>query len=88
MITMLQAITADSFHCTREHDCTRTIGPRGGVKESITTVRRNGVTKTWKTRPKEFKIPVKFGLYAYGYIDHDNLAMWHVASECPLLEEG
>ena len=30
--------------------------------------RRNGKTKLWKTRPDQFKIPVKHGLYQYGYI--------------------
>jgi len=24
--------------------------------------RRNGATKTWKTRPSEFHVPIKFGL--------------------------
>src|SRR3990167_6766732 len=33
--------------------------------------RRNGATKTWKTRPDEFRIPIKHGLYDYGYIDQD-----------------
>jgi hypothetical protein len=33
---------------------------------------RNGKNKTWKTRPTEFKIPVKRGLKEYGYIDQDN----------------
>jgi len=33
--------------------------------------RRNGKTKTWKTR-SDFRIPVKHGLYDYGYIDQDN----------------
>lgn len=31
--------------------------------------RRNGKTKTWKTRPEDFQIPIKHGLYDYGYID-------------------
>lgn len=31
-------------------------------------VRRNGQTQTWKTRPSEFRIPVKAGLKAYGEI--------------------
>jgi hypothetical protein len=35
-------------------------------------VRRNGQTKIWKTRPGEFRIPVKAGLRAYGSIEHDN----------------
>ena len=34
--------------------------------------RRNGATKTWKTRPGEFRIPVKAGLRICGYVQHDN----------------
>ncbi len=30
--------------------------------------RRNGKTKTWKTPPDVFRVPVKYGLYDYGYI--------------------
>lgn len=33
-------------------------------------VRRNGRTRTWKTRPGEFRIPIKFGLRGYGEITH------------------
>lgn len=40
--------------------------------------RRNGATKTWKTRPGEFRIPIKAGFKACGYIEHNNLA--HFAS--------
>lgn len=36
-------------------------------------LRRNGMTKTWKTRPQEFRIPVKCGLRTCGVIDHNNL---------------
>lgn len=32
----------------------------------------NGAVKLWKTRPNEFKLPVKHGLYAYGYVTHEN----------------
>jgi hypothetical protein len=47
---------------------------KGAVKGStrVVSVRRNGATKVWKTRPTEFKIPCKDGLYAYLYITHDN----------------
>ena len=31
-------------------------------------LRRNGATKRWVTRPAEFRIPVKAGLRACGYI--------------------
>jgi len=41
--------------------------------------RRNGKTKTWKTRPGQFSIPIKHGLYDYGYITQDNAADWHAA---------
>jgi hypothetical protein len=31
-------------------------------------VRRNGKTQLWKTRPQDFRIPIKAGLRAYGEI--------------------
>lgn len=34
-------------------------------------VRRNGKTKMWKTRPGEFKIPVKVGFRSHAYITQD-----------------
>ena len=43
-------------------------------------VRRNGQTKTWKTRPTEFRIPVKMGCkslmlryFGCDYIDQNNM---------------
>lgn len=33
-------------------------------------VRRNGATKTWKTRPGDFRIPIKAGLRVYGELTH------------------
>lgn len=41
-------------------------------------VRRNGQTKTWKTRPNEFSIPVKYGLYEHGYITDRNCNEWTI----------
>jgi hypothetical protein len=35
--------------------------------------RINGSMQTWKTRPTEFRIPVKHGLRAYGQITHRTL---------------
>jgi len=43
-------------------------------------VRRTGKTQTWKTRPNEFKIPVKYGLYESTYITHLNCDEWNVIS--------
>ncbi len=36
-------------------------------------MRRNGMTKIWKTRPSEFRIPVMMGLREFGYINQDNM---------------
>lgn len=36
-------------------------------------LRRNGKTQTWKTRPDEFRIPVKAGLKATGQLTHDSI---------------
>ena len=44
------------------------------------TWRRNGRTQTWKTRPQEFRIPVKFGLYAYGNITQYHASEFEVKS--------
>lgn len=38
--------------------------------------RRNGKTQTWKRKPNEFRIPVKYGLYEYFNITHDNCHEW------------
>jgi hypothetical protein len=43
--------------------------------------KRNGKTKTWKTRDGLFQIPVKYGLRGYFYIDNfdlNNAGDWNV----------
>lgn len=42
------------------------------------TWRRNGQTQTWKTRPDHFCIPVKYGLYRYGQITHQDAGYVHI----------
>lgn len=32
-----------------------------------------GKPKTWKTRPKEVRVPLKRGMYEYGYLTENNL---------------
>lgn len=84
MVTKEQAMTASEFHY---YDCTKTVGPRGGVTIKQEVWRRNGSTKTWKTRPDHFRVPVKHGLYSYGYVDHTNAHLYHTAEDCPLNQE-
>ena len=43
--------------------------------------RRMGKTQTWKTRPNEFKIPVKHGMYDSFYITHLNANEWTIDQE-------
>lgn len=41
--------------------------------------RVNGKCKTWKTRPEDFRLPVKYGLYECFYITPVNASDWEVA---------
>jgi hypothetical protein len=40
--------------------------------------RVTGKLKLWKTRPEDFKLPVKHGLYESFYITPDNATDWNV----------
>jgi hypothetical protein len=90
MITKQQALTAREFHfgeCTREPN-----GPKGGAgKVHQVRCRRNGATKVWKTRPDDFRVGVKHGMYEYARIVHieggeSNAHQFHTADDCPLLK--
>lgn len=84
MITKQQAIAADEFHYGV---CTRTTGPRGGVKTRIVTYRRNGATKTWVTRPEDWRVPVKWGWGETIRIRESDAALFHIPDECPLVAQ-
>ena len=47
--------------------------------------RVNGKCKTWKTRPNEFRLPVKYGLKQCFYITESNNQEWCSSMEGPLL---
>jgi len=71
MVTVEQAKSArhgDIFHMKDEKNADGT-----PVRWRVT-----GKVKTWKTRPNDFRIPVKHGLYDYGAVTHLNL---HLFSE-------
>jgi len=46
------------------------------------TWRVNGRPKVWK-RSGAWRVPIKFGLHSYDYVDQDNHQHFHLASECP-----
>lgn len=41
--------------------------------------KRTGVTKTWKTHPDDFRIPVKYGIRTNFYITPQNLNEWVIS---------
>lgn len=69
-ITKEIALTANEFYSTHLTNKDRNKTPL--------RVRRNGKTQTWKTRPADFKIPIKYGLYECAYITQDNAHLWQV----------
>lgn len=40
--------------------------------------RVNGKCKTWKRNPERFQLPIKHGLYSYGYITNENAHLFIV----------
>lgn len=38
--------------------------------------RANGACKTWKTRPNDFRLPVKYGLKTSFYLTPSNADQW------------
>lgn len=71
-VTKEQALTVDRFHY--DPACT---------PDRTERWRRNGKTKLWKTRPDEFQVPVKFGMYEYSYLTDTNADQFHTEDECP-----
>lgn len=65
MVTSFDAMVANAFKY-------KISNPRHKRFGQMVTCRRNGKTKTWKTRPGKFKVPVKYGLYEYFYITDEN----------------
>lgn len=90
MVTKEQAVAAGAtfgaveFHYVGRSDCKRNVGPRGGITVNVVVARTSGRCQTWKTRPEEFRLPVKHGLYESGEITNRNAADWHLASDCPI----
>lgn len=67
-VTKESALSANEFFST-------TMTNKDKFKTPL-RVRRTGKTQTWKTRPNEFKVPVKYGLYESTYITHENCHLW------------
>jgi hypothetical protein len=42
--------------------------------------RVNGRCKVWKTRPKEFQLPMKYGFRQCFYVTHNNASDWELSA--------
>ena len=62
MVTKEQALTETNF--------TQLVQIQG--KNIVAKWRANGKCKTWKRNPERFQLPIKHGLYSYGYITEEN----------------
>jgi hypothetical protein len=80
VITKEDALTASEFHS----GCEASVGPRGGIKFRPMILRRNGQTVTWKTRPEDYRVPVKHGLYQFGYILPEDADLHYTRESCPV----
>ena len=83
-VNKVEAITHDHFHY---HGMSRDGQPR------CYNWRRNGRTQIWKSRPDDFSIPLKYGLYEYCRLEFKAAGSrsgedatnpnWHTAESCP-----
>lgn len=42
--------------------------------------RVNGKVKTWVRNPNRVRVPLKHGMYVYGYLNQDNLEFFHLSN--------
>lgn len=73
------------WHYTGKQDCTCLVGPRGAIHLNFVACRTNGATKVWKTRPTEFRLPIKYGMYEHNYLSDSNAQLFHREQDCPAL---
>lgn len=68
-ITKDNAMTANNFYHRTKLDS----------RKKPLSIRRNGKTQVWKTRPNEFRVPCKYGLYEYYNLTQYNAHEWYIA---------
>jgi hypothetical protein len=86
-ITLAQAKAlryGDTLHFTGDGPCRRTVGPRGGVRESVSRIRVTGKPRVWKRHPERVTVPVKWGLYYSFKLTERTLKNVHFSDNCPL----
>ena len=82
MLTLTIDLDANEWH---ENGCTVSRGTSGRAAPRVIGQyrwRRNGRTQTWKTRPEDFRIPIKYGMRSYDEIAPHNVDRFHDAASC------
>lgn len=74
MITKEQAVEAGAYRASRTFYHATLRNSDG----SAVRCRASGRCKVWKTRPDDFRLPVKYGLRDYFYITPRNAHEWLV----------
>ena len=70
MLTKFEAVAAHTFEHVKHK------GPDG----KPLLCRASGKCQTWVSRPNDFKLPVKYGLYQSFYLTQDNAHEWVAVS--------
>lgn len=68
MITKEQALTATRF----KEVAPASVNPPLNTHTKQRCWRANGKCKVWKRDKNRFQLPIKHGLYSYGYLTNDN----------------
>ena len=83
MITKEQALTCTSFKQTKAiltHEPQHLKQVASYQLDKPINWRANGKCKTWKRSPERFQLPIKHGLYSYGYITEENAHLFETIS--------
>lgn len=78
-ITKAQALTESEFHYGK---CYQTFSPTGICTQHTERWRRNGQTQVWKTRPDDFRVPIKHGLKHCANITPASAVDFHTSQDC------
>lgn len=49
--------------------------------------RVNGKMQTWKTRPDDFRVPLKVGFRGFAELSHANANEFYLPADCPVCKE-
>lgn len=87
MITKEQAINLGYRTIIHYGVCSKEIGLKGRISHKIEQWRVNGLRKTWKKEPEKFSVPIKNGLYSYGYLTNYNCSQFHLLEDCEPIDD-